>query len=83
MLKGSRLDTLPPDSMYRFSNPRSHMMVADWLAILSSSSYTMMIFPDAFFYSSWVKSRLWSFLKQDIDFDTMTVEFVSNQNQNT
>ncbi|KAF3855276.1 hypothetical protein F7725_023331 [Dissostichus mawsoni] len=29
-------------------------MVAAWLAILSSSSYTMMIFPDAFFYSSFL-----------------------------
>lgn len=44
-------DTLPPDSINRFSNPRSHMVVAAWLAILSSSSYTMMIFPAAFFYT--------------------------------
>ncbi len=39
----------PPDNMKRFSKPLSHMVVAAWLAILSSSSYKIMIFPDAFF----------------------------------
>lgn len=52
-------DTLPPDSIKRFSKPRWHMVVAAWLASLSSSSYTMMIFPVAFFYSLWVKTS-WS-----------------------
>lgn len=47
----SRLEHSPPDSINRFSNPRSHMVVAAWLAILSSSSYTMRIFPAAFFYT--------------------------------
>lgn len=45
----------PPDSMKRFWKPRSHMAVAAWAAILSSSSYTMMILPETFFY---IKSRL-------------------------
>lgn len=43
-------EDLPPDNMKRFSKPLSHMVVAAWLAILSSSSYTIMIFPETFFY---------------------------------
>lgn len=49
-LPGSRRhDDSPPDNIKRFSKPLSHMVVAAWLAILSSSSYKIMIFPDAFF----------------------------------
>lgn len=48
--RNSRNKASPPDSMKRFSKPLSHMVVAAWLAILSSSSYTIMIFPDEFFY---------------------------------
>lgn len=50
MPTNNRQKDSPPDNIKRFSKPLSHMVVAAWLAILSSSSYTIMILPEAFFY---------------------------------